>query len=118
MQLIRISSKVAAIVAAAILAIAVASCSGSSDSAYAGKYKTADTQGKEMTITLVKDGSAMGEREGESLKGTWKEDGGAAMVTWDETWSTKISKEGDKYMKTAYKDGKQDGEPVSAEKVE
>jgi len=118
MQLIRTSSKVAAVLAAAILAIAVASCSGSSDSAYAGKYKTEDTQGKEMTITLAKDGSATGEREGESLKGTWKEDGGAAMIDWGENWSTKISKDGDKYTKTAYKDGKQDGDPVSAEKVE
>jgi hypothetical protein len=29
-----------------------------------------------------------------------------------------LTKDGDKYTKTAYKDGKQDGEPVSAEKVE
>jgi homospermidine synthase len=120
MQLIRISSNVAVIAAAAILAIALASCSGSSDSGWVGKYKTEDTQGKPMEITLTDDGTATGTRESETLTGSWKDGGATVEITWGggENWSTKLTKDGDKYTKTAYKDGKQDGEPVSAEKVE
>jgi ABC-type oligopeptide transport system substrate-binding subunit len=118
MQLIRISSKVAAIAAAAILAIALASCSGSSDSGWVGKYETEDTQGKPMEITLSDGGTATGTRESETLTGSWKDGGATIEITWGENWSTKLTKDGDKYTKTAYKDGKQDGEPVSAEKVE
>jgi hypothetical protein len=117
MQLIRISAKVAAIAAAAILAIALASCSGP-DSGWVGKYKTEDTQGKPMEIVLSDDGNATGTRESETLTGSWKDGGTSAEIAWGENWSTKLTKDGDKYTKTAYKDGKQDGEPVSAEKVE
>jgi hypothetical protein len=48
----------------------------------------------------------------------WKEEGNAAVITWDTEWTTKITKEGDKYMKAALKDGKPVGSPVDAEKVE
>lgn len=71
-----------------------------------------------MTITLSDDGSAVGDRAGEALTGSWKEeDGGAVMITWSDEWTTKIAKDGDTYTKTAYKNGTQDGDPVSAEKV-
>lgn len=43
------------------------------------------------------------------MTGTWKEEGSAAVITWDTGWTTKISKEGDKYTKTAFKKG----EPTS-----
>ncbi len=117
MKLIRISGKVAAIAAAAILAIALASCSGS-DSGWVGKYKTSDTQGNPMEITLSDDGTATGTRENENLTGSWKDGGDTVEITWGENWTTKLAKDGDKYTKTAYKDGTQDGETVSAEKVE
>ena len=113
----------AAILGAAIFALAVAGCDAPSDgdssaSGVAGTYKTQDTQGNPMTITLEENGSATGDRSGEQLDGSWKEDeGGAVMITWSDEWSTKIAKDGDKYTKTAYKGGSQDGEPVSAEKV-
>ena len=48
----------------------------------------------------------------------WKEQGSAAVITWDSSWVTKITKTGDKYQKTAEKDGKPVGSPVDAEKVE
>jgi len=118
MQLIRISSKVASILAAAILAIALASCSAPSGSGWVGKYKTSDTQGNPMEITLSDDGTATGTRENENLTGSWKDGGDTVEITWGENWTTKLAKDGDKYTKTAYKDGTQDGETVSAEKVE
>jgi hypothetical protein len=61
-----------------------------------------DTSGKPFQITLSADGSAKADRAGEGLTGTWKEEGGAAVIRWDTGWTTKITKEGDKYKKTAY----------------
>lgn len=116
----RFLSKTAAILGAAILAFAIAGCDApSGDSAGpVGTYNTKDTQGNPMTITLTEDGSATGDRGGEALTGSWKEDeGGTVVITWSDEWTTKIAKDGDKYTKTAYKDGTQDGEPVAAEKV-
>ncbi len=49
------------------------------------------------------------------MTGSWKEDGGAVMVTWSDDWATKIAKDGDKYTKTAYKGGTADGEPVAGQ---
>ncbi len=33
------------------------------------------------------------------MNGTWKEDGNAAVITWDTGWTTKITKEGNQYKK-------------------
>jgi hypothetical protein len=118
MQLIRISHQVAAILIAAVFAVALAGCSEpTADGGWAGTYKTQDTQGNPMEITLSEDGSASGKHADESLSGSWKEENGAVMITWGDEWTTKIAKEGDKYTKTAYKDGSQSGESVAAEKV-
>ncbi|MEZ5874435.1 MAG: hypothetical protein R3D30_06290 [Hyphomicrobiales bacterium] len=119
MQLIRFSGKLAAILAAAVFAVALASCEAPStgDSAWAGTYKTQDTQGGPMEITLEENGSATATRGDEHLDGSWKDGGDTVTITWSEEWSTKITKDGDKYTKTAYKDGSQDGDAVSAEKV-
>ena len=40
------------------------------------------------------------------------------MITWDSGWTTKISKEGNSYKKTAIEKGKPVGSPSDAEKVE
>ena len=119
--MIRSIRNVAAILGAAVLALAIASCdapSGGSDSGFVGKYTTEDTQGQPMSITLADDGSALGDRGGENLTGSWKEEGGSAVITWSDEWTTKIAKEGDTYTKTAYKDGNQSGGPVGAQKDE
>ena len=71
-----------------------------------------------MEITLMDDGKAAGSREGEDLTGTWKEEGDTAVIAWTTHWTTKLTKDGDKYSKTAFKDGSMDGDAVSAEKVE
>ncbi len=47
------------------------------------------------------------------MTGTWKEDGGAAVISWDSGWTTKIAKSGDKYVKTTFKKGEPlDGKPA------
>ncbi len=119
--MIRSIHNAAAILGAAVLVLAIAGCdapSGGSDGGYVGKYTTEDTEGEPMSITLADDGSAIGDRGGENLTGSWKEDGGSAVITWSDEWTTKIAKDGDKYTKSAYKDGNQDGGPVSATKDE
>jgi hypothetical protein len=85
---------------------------------FVGKYKTTDTDGKPFTIWLSDNGSAKGDRANEGLQGMWKEEGSAAVITWDSGWVTKLTKDGDKYTKTAEKDGKAVGSPAAAEKVE
>jgi hypothetical protein len=87
-------------------------------SGFVGKYKTTDTEGKNFTIWLSDDGKAKGDRANEGLAGMWKEEGSAAVITWDSGWVTKITKEGGKYKKTAEKDGKPVGSPTDVEKVE
>ena len=96
-----------------VVALVIALCTGVAfaASAFVGKYKTTDTQGKEMTMTLAEDGSATGQRVDEKLKGTWKEEDGGALITWGESgWVTRLTKEGDKYRTAASKKGK----PVQA----
>jgi hypothetical protein len=117
MQITRFLARTTAAFAAIALAIAV-SASAFAAEGFVGKYKTTDTDGKPFTIWLSDDGSAKGDRANEGLQGMWKEEGNAAVITWDSEWTTKITKEGDKYTKTALKDGKPVGSPVDVEKVE
>jgi len=89
-------------------------------SQFDGKWKVTDTAGKAFEITLASDGTAKADR-GEGMTGKWTEQGGSAVITWDTGWTTKISKDGDKYTKSAFKKGEPtDGKPAStsgAEKV-
>lgn len=123
--MIRFVSKYAAVLAAAALAFTLASCdnategdAGTDGSGFVGTFKTQDTQGNPMSITLDEEGSASGERGGEQISGSWKEEGGTAVITWSDDWTTKIAKTGDGFSKTAYQDGTQSGEAVAAEKSE
>lgn len=105
---------------AAVLAFGIAGYDSAvaAGSGWEGKYKTKDTQGNAMSITLAKDGTASADRGGEDLTGKWKEDSGTAVIDWSDEWTTKLAKDGDKYSKTAFKAGSQDGDPVSAKKIE
>jgi len=85
---------------------------------FVGKYQTTDSNGKAFTIWLSDDGKAKGDMADKGLAGMWKEDGSSAVITWDSGWVTKITKDGDKYTKTAEKDGKPVGSPTDVEKVE
>jgi hypothetical protein len=52
-------------------------------------------------------------------EGAWKEEADAAVIKWDTGWTTKITKECDKYKNTAYDEGKpQDGPPSNSSEAE
>ena len=118
MQIIRFITRMSVALVAIAFAIALTAAPGFAAEGFVGKYKTTDTDGKAFTIWLSDDGKAKGDRANEGLAGMWKEQGSAAVITWDSSWVTKITKDGDKYQKTAEKDGKPVGSPVPAEKVE
>lgn len=72
---------------------------------YEGSWQLYDTHGGGFEATLNKDGSASG-THGDSMKhGTWKEMDGAVVISWKTGWTTRIAKEGKKYIKTSYKPG-------------
>lgn len=102
--------------AAALAMTAVASFAASE---FEGTWKVKDTAGTAFQITLASDGSAKADREGEGMTGTWKEEGPTAIVTWSTGWTTKISKEGDGYTKSAFKKGEPlDGKPTNSSAAE
>jgi len=99
----RMIGKMTTAAVALAFAVALAACgNNASSSQYAGTWKTKDTGGGDFDITLAADGKASGTRGSEALTGTWKEDGGAAVIKWDSGWTTKIAKEGDTYKKMGY----------------
>ncbi len=86
---------------------------------FEGVWKVTDTGGKAFEITLSEDGKASATREGEGMKGTWKEVGDSVAITWDTGWTTVIAKDGDKYTKTAFGKGKPlDGPPDNSSPAE
>ena len=93
----------------AALAVAMTVVASLAASQFEGTWKVADTGGKAFEITLAGDGSAKANRTAEGMTGAWKEEGSAAVITWDTGWTTKISKEGDKYTKSAFKKGEPTG---------
>jgi hypothetical protein len=117
MQIARFLARATAGLAAVALAVAF-SASVFAASGFVGKWKTTDTEGKAFTIWLSDDGKAKGDRANEGLAGMWKEESGAAVITWDSNWVTKITKEGNSYKKSALKDGKPVGKAADVEKVE
>jgi maltose-binding protein MalE len=118
MQITRLFARTSAAIVAVALAIVLTAASTFAASGFVGKWKTTDTEGKAFTIWLSDDGKAKGDRGTEGLAGMWKEDGGAAVITWDSGWVTKITKEGNSYQKTALKDGKPVGKAAPIEKLE
>ena len=74
------------------------------ESAFGGVWKVKDTAGHPFEITLSSGGAAKATR-GQGMTGTWKEEGNSAVITWNTGWTTKITKEGNRYTKTAYRKG-------------
>jgi hypothetical protein len=118
MQPARLSTRITASLAALAFAVVIAATASFAAEGFVGKYKTTDTGGKPFTIWLSDDGKAKGDRANEGLAGMWKEEGNAAVITWDTEWTTKITKDGDKYQKSTLKDGKPVGDAVDAVKEE
>jgi len=82
---------------------------GISSSVVAGEYEGSwilnDTHGSPFEVTLSKDGTASG-THGDAMKhGTWKETDGAVVIHWNTGWTTRIAKDGNKYVKMAFKPG-------------
>src|SRR2546429_5946456 len=83
-------------------------------SAFEGVWRVKDTAGQPFEITLSSGGAAKATR-GEGMTGTWKEEGDAAVITWNTGWTTKITKLGNQYHKTAYrKDQSLDTAPANS----
>jgi len=118
MSPIKSISKATVALAALSIALVMTSAMAFAASEFVGKWKTTDSQGKPFTIWLSDDGKAKGDRANEGLAGMWKEEGSAAVITWDSGWITKITKDGDSYKKSAEKDGKPVGSPSDIKKVE
>jgi hypothetical protein len=86
--------------------------------AFEGVWKVTDTGGQPFEITLSGGGVAKATR-GEGMTGTWKEEGNAAVITWDTGWTTKITQEGNQYKKTVYRKGQAlDTTPASSSDAE
>jgi hypothetical protein len=81
--------------------------------AFEGVWKVKDTAGQPFEITLSSDGVAKATRA-EGMTGTWKEESNAAVITWNTGWTTKITKEGNQYKKTAYRKGQALDAPAPA----
>jgi hypothetical protein len=108
-----IFAKVSGVILAAIFAIILTSLPGLAASEFEGIWKVKDTKGEPFEITLSADGSAKATLKG--MTGTWKQESGAALITWDTGWTTKLTKEGDHYKKTTWDKGKPlDGPPTDS----
>lgn len=95
------------------LFLAVASFASFAASEFEGTWAVKNTKGNPFEITLAADGTATSTLP-ESETGTWKEEGGVAVISWKSGWTSKIAKEGDKFVKTAFKKGAPlDGPPTN-----
>lgn len=74
---------------------------------FTGTWKVKDSSGADFEIMLGKDGAASANRGSEGMNGKWVEKDGAAVITWDTGWTTKITKQGDHYKKTAFEGDKE-----------
>ncbi len=111
----KIAVRAAAVAAVCILGMANVAFAAS---ALEGVWSVKDTAGKPFEITLSSNGVAKATR-GEGMTGTWKEEGNAAVITWDTGWTTKITKEGNQYKKTAFRKGQAvDSSPANSSEAE
>ena len=89
---------------AAVTAVCFLGVTALAASPFEGVWKVKDTAGHPFEITLSSGGAAKASR-GEGMTGTWKEEGDSAVITWDTGWTTKITREGNRYVKEAYRKG-------------
>lgn len=102
---------IASTVAAAFV-LALMSIGGLAASDFEGTWKVKDGKGRAFEITLSADGSAKKSAPKEGT-GKWKEEVNAAVITWDDGWTEKITKEGDQYKRAGFKKGASlDGPPT------
>jgi hypothetical protein len=84
-----------------------------------GHWKLLHTDGTIFYITLNPDGTGLSFWEkAEGTPGTWRFDGERLVCTWKDKWTDIIFKEGDSFVKIAYKDRKPEGPPDNRNKAE
>lgn len=71
-------------------------------SEFIGTWVAKDSYGVPFEIELTDNGAAHADRDGEGMAGTWETDGPSAVIAWDTGWTTKITRTGESYVKTAY----------------
>ncbi|HRN85349.1 MAG TPA: hypothetical protein PK857_11055 [Hyphomicrobium sp.] len=84
------------------LAMVVPAGDNLAESEFTGTWRVEDSNGQEFDIALLPSGTAEATRAGEGMSGTWAEEDRSAVITWDTGWTTKITRTGDAYVKTAY----------------
>lgn len=82
------------------------------NSEFAGTWVVKDSNGKPFEIALSSSGTAESNRDAEGMSGsaegmsgTWEAPDmppPSAVIAWDTGWTTKITRTGDTYTKTAY----------------
>ena len=77
---------------------------------YEGQWELKDTGGRTFEIWLHPDGKADGTHNEAMKHGTWAEEGGAAVIHWTTGWTTRIVKDGARYVKTAFRPGTAPGD--------
>jgi hypothetical protein len=97
-------TKAAIAVATAATLFGVATFSALAASPFEGAWNVKDTAGHPFEITLSSGGAAKATR-GEGMTGTWVEQDDSAVITWKTGWTTKITKQGNRYVKEAYRKG-------------
>jgi hypothetical protein len=90
---------------AAGLTLAMTAATSVAASNFEGTWMVQDTQGTPFEIALMADGTAVANRDGEDMSGTWRDENGVAVISWTEGWTTKIAKAGNGYKKSAYNGG-------------
>lgn len=104
---------IAAVMLAAGFALVLTAFAALAASEFEGTWAVNNTKGEPFEITLAADGTAKSTLP-EADMGTWKEEGGVAVISWKSGWTTKIAKEGDKFVKTAFEKGAAlDGPPTN-----
>jgi len=97
--------KIAVIAFAGTLAMGLVSAAGAA-SEFEGRWKVKDTKCHPFEIVLSADGSATAEHKDKPMAGTWTEENGSAVISWNTGWTTKIIKDGKAYKKEAWDKGK------------
>ncbi len=72
---------------------------------YEGRWELKDSSGHPFEVWLHRDGTADGTHAKAMKHGTWSEQAGAAVIHWSTGWTTRIARDGQSYVKTAYRPG-------------
>lgn len=70
-----------------------------------GSWILVDSNKDPFEIQLNEDGSASGTHGKDMKYGRWEEKNGQAIIYWATGWITLITKDGDQYIKKAFKPG-------------